>query len=70
MDKNQLHLTEAIKNAERAIALLRDCRVSANGNTIPVTRARSMAATAIDELTDSLDSVGKFIKSLPKNRHL
>jgi len=66
MDKNQKLLTEAILNAERAAALLKECRSRASRSTNSIGTVRSLAAAARDELTDCQAVTAKFLKSLSK----
>jgi len=64
MDKNQPLLVSAIKNAERALALLKDCHARNNGNNNSTARTRSLARAARDELSDSHAAVVTFLRSL------
>jgi hypothetical protein len=66
MDQNERLLMEAIKNAERAVALLKECAAGKLENVNSNKRARTIAEAACSELIHSHSTITAFIKNIPK----
>jgi len=64
MDKNQSLLVEAIRTAERAVALLKECRIKKIDDPGSKSRIQALAKAAKDELAISQTAITDMINGL------